>query len=116
MIPFALEDFFDHYEHKPGLINLASSDALPWSAASLGSQGVAARDVVPDTLAYPDVKTSLCSGLNRLLNPPDGIKVLPTSGAAEAIALVMHEHADRFRTNGNGRMAIPAPTYGAFAD
>src|SRR5688572_7783780 len=112
MIPFGLEEFFDHYEHKPGLINLASSDALPWSTASLRSQGVAVTDEAPPTLAYPDVKAGLYAGLERLLNPPAGVDILPTSGAAEAIALVMHEHADRFRMSGNGLMAVPAPTYG----
>jgi aspartate/methionine/tyrosine aminotransferase len=115
MISFGLEDFFDQYEYKPGLINLASSDALPWSTASLRSRGVAVTDEIPRTLAYPDVRAGLCCGLNRLLNPPAGIAVLPTSGAAEAIALVMHEHADRFRTSRNGGIAIPSPTYGAFA-
>jgi hypothetical protein len=35
MTPFNLEDFFDEYEHCPELINLASSDALPWSAGDL---------------------------------------------------------------------------------
>jgi aspartate/methionine/tyrosine aminotransferase len=115
MLPFALEAFFDDYEHKPDFINLASSDARPWTAAELRALGVGLTDVAPNTLAYPDVPASLQTGLDDLLNPASGMAILPTSGAAEAIALVMHERADHFRSSGKGRMAIPAPTYGAFA-
>jgi aspartate/methionine/tyrosine aminotransferase len=113
MIPFRLEDFFDEHEHRPELINLASSDALPWSVASLRALGILAGDE-PLTLAYPNVQERLLPHLMRHCNPPAGIELLPTSGAAEAIALVMHEHADRHKGEDKGCIGIPSPSYGAF--
>jgi aspartate/methionine/tyrosine aminotransferase len=41
--------------------------------------------------------------------------VLPTSGAAEAIALVMHELSHSGVARNGGFIAIPSPSYGAFA-
>lgn len=111
MIPFKLEDFFDRYEHCPGLINLASSDALPWSAAYLREQGIAVAET-SFSLAYPDVNGRLLPKLKRFCGPPAGVALLPTSGAAEAIALLMHEHA---QTQGRKRIGIPSPAYGAFS-
>src|SRR5262245_679842 len=55
MLRFSLEDFFDEYEHRSGLINLASSDAKPWSVTELQAKGIALTDV-RFSLAYPDVR------------------------------------------------------------
>jgi aspartate/methionine/tyrosine aminotransferase len=111
MIPFSLEDFFDCYEHQPRLINLASSDALPWNLAELEDRGVRGD---PDTLAYPNALGNLRPALTRFLDLPAGFSILPTSGAAEAIALVMIEHADRTRGGSARETAVPSPAYGAF--
>jgi aspartate/methionine/tyrosine aminotransferase len=111
MIPFKLEDFFDRYEHCPGLINLASSDASPWSAAYLRDQGIAVAEA-SFSLGYPDVNGRLLPNLKQFCAPPAGVGLLPTSGAAEAIALVMHEHS---QTQRGKCIAIPSPAYGAFS-
>jgi aspartate/methionine/tyrosine aminotransferase len=110
---FELEDFFDEHEHVSGPINLASSDALPWRAASFKKRALA--KIAAGTLAYPDVKGLLLPGLKRFCKPPRGIEVLPTSGAAEAIALVMHELHSSRAARDHGFIAIPSPGYGAFA-
>ena len=110
MVPFELEDFFDCYEHVVGLINLASSDALPWTTADLEARGVIAAGT-PFSLQYPDVNGRLLPELKRFCAPPSGIGLLPTSGAAEAISLVMHELS---QSPQGMRIALPAPAYGAF--
>jgi aspartate/methionine/tyrosine aminotransferase len=113
MLRFELEDFFDRHEHAPGPINLASSDALPWDAAHLTDSG-ALTDILTGTLAYPDVKQCLLPGLREFCEPPSEIGVLPTSGAAEAIALVMHELFNSRLVRDENPIAIPSPGYGAF--
>ncbi len=111
---FELEDFFDKYEHVhehvPGLINLASSDALPWNTTDI-ARDVLDAAVADLTLKYPNVNRSLLPGLEGLCRLPPEAAVLPTSGAAEAIALVMHELASLGK---GGLVAIPVPGYGAF--
>lgn len=109
---FKLEDFFDKHEHVKGPINLASSDALPWSAANF-KKGAMAK-IATGTLAYPDVKGLLLPGLKKFCKLPRGIQVLPTSGAAEAIALVMQELHNSRAARDDGFIAIPSPGYGAF--
>ena len=37
LMPFELEDFFYEYEHRAGLINLASSDSEPWALREIQS-------------------------------------------------------------------------------
>jgi aspartate/methionine/tyrosine aminotransferase len=107
---FELEDFFDTYEHVPELINLASSDALPWGMDRV-ADGVLTTAISNLTLKYPNVRKFLLPGLARLCKLPE-TAVLPTSGAAEAIALVIHELS---RSSRDGLVAIPMPGYGAFA-
>ena len=109
MVPFKLEDFFDKYEHRPGLINLASSDALPWEGAELRERGVSLPDSGSLSLAYPDVAGRLLPQLFRLCDPPSGIELLPTSGAAEAIALIMHVCAVRGMITYDRPLGIPPP-------
>lgn len=111
---FDLEDFFDQYEHRSDLINLASSDAQPWSVAEIEGKGVAIAEHIGPTLAYPDVKTQLHERLRRHCQPGEGLHILPTSGAAEAIALILHEFADATAAAGNRTIGIPAPSFGAF--
>jgi aspartate/methionine/tyrosine aminotransferase len=113
MTPFNLEDFFDEYEHLPGLVNLASSDALPWTPTDLCRSGGILAEVA-STFAYPDVKGHLIPGLKALCRPPDGTGLLPTAGAAEGIALVLHEHWDWHKTRATCLVGLPMPGYGAF--
>jgi aspartate/methionine/tyrosine aminotransferase len=113
MLRFELEDFFDRHEHQSGPINLASSDALPWDAASLAGSGALA-DILAGTLAYPDVKQSLLPGLEGLCKPPPDIGVLATSGASEAIALVIHDLFDARVVRDGHPIVVPSPGYGAF--
>jgi aspartate/methionine/tyrosine aminotransferase len=112
MVPFKLEEFFDEYEHVPGLINLASSDALPWNPADVWKDDRTLAEVA-STFAYPDVRRHLLPGLEALCKPPPGTGLLPTAGAAEGIALVLHEHWDSCKTA--GLVGLPTPGYGAFA-
>jgi aspartate/methionine/tyrosine aminotransferase len=111
--PFYLEDFFDQYEHvSDGRINLASSDALPWTVAELRVRTAACETrAEPTDFSYPDIK-GLRAALATTLRLPMEELILPTAGAAEGIALVMHELAARL--GGSGKVAIPAPSYGAF--
>jgi aspartate/methionine/tyrosine aminotransferase len=110
--PFLLENFFDTYEHRADLINLASSDALPWTANELQDLGLRIDSgALQNGLGYPDIKRLIIPPLTALCHLPDGWSVLPTNGAAEAIALVLHE----LSADGDGKsIAIPAPGYGAF--
>ncbi|MCP3394923.1 pyridoxal phosphate-dependent aminotransferase [Bradyrhizobium sp. CCGB12] len=110
MLRFELEDFFDEYEHQTGLINLASSDAAPWSASALDKEVLA--ELAGGSLGYPNPKRLLGS-LERALAPPAGIGLLPTSGAAEAIALAIHEIA-KSCSPPECLLALPSPSYGAF--
>jgi aspartate/methionine/tyrosine aminotransferase len=111
---FALEEFFDLYEHRGDLINLASSDGLPWSVAELQRNGVS-WPTSPDTgMHYPDTRTALIPRLTRFCDPPPGFGVLPTSGAAEAMALVMHEISSTDDGADKRPVGIPRPAFGAF--
>src|SRR5262249_32023744 len=56
-------------------------------------------------------RKGLLPDLEEFCRLPPQIGVLPTSGAAEAIALVMHELSS---SGMNGPLAIPEPAYGAF--
>lgn len=112
LVPFALEDFFDTYEHQGKLVNLASSDAQAWSLEELRQRGVALPHD-SELLTYPDVKSQLADPFVRFCQPEDGMGVLPTSGAAEAIALVMHELS--FGQDDGRPVAIPRPGFGAFS-
>jgi aspartate/methionine/tyrosine aminotransferase len=114
MLRFDLEDFFYEHEHERGQLNLASSDAAPWRAVDLKSKRVSLALARNFTFGYPDVKTELLPGLRRMCRAPSGIDVLPTSGAAEAIALVMHELAAQEGARDDRPVGIPAPSYGAF--
>ncbi|MGY4198938.1 pyridoxal phosphate-dependent aminotransferase [Bradyrhizobium sp. USDA 4520] len=110
MLRFELEDFFDEYEHQTGFINLATSDAAPWSVSALDKAVLA--ELAGGSLGYPDPKR-LLGPLERALAPPAGIKLMPTSGAAEAIALAIHEIAEA-RSASECLLALPSPSYGAF--
>lgn len=114
MIPFCLEDFFDEYEHCSEFFNLASSDAAPWNIGYLKGKGISFSEDASFVLRYPDVKVHLLPALLRFCQPPAGMGLLPTSGAAEAIALIMHEFSDR-SVRENRPIGIPAPAYGAFS-
>jgi aspartate aminotransferase len=111
---FKLEDFFFRYEHREDLINLASSDALPWTERELAQH-------VPDVLpilespgfSYPDVEQVAIEPLRAYFRLDQGFDVLPTSGGAEAIFIALNEWA--LNTGyGNRRLAIPEPAFGAF--
>jgi len=52
--------------------------------------------------------------LERLCKPPSETGLLPTSGAAEAIALVLHEHKCSWAEAKPSEIGIPMPGYGAF--
>ena len=110
MVRFDLEEFFDQYEHQAGLINLASSDALSWSASALDKRVLA--EIVCGSLGYPDPKR-LQGPLKHALALPVDVEVLATSGAAEAIALAMHEIAES-HSERDFVVALPSPSYGAF--
>jgi aspartate/methionine/tyrosine aminotransferase len=114
LLPFTLEDFFDEYEHRDDLINLASSDGLPWSIADLQRMGVAFPSNADTILSYPNVHAVLVPGLRRFCGPPPEIGILPTSGAAEAIALVMHELSTTDGDKDARPIGIPQPAFGAF--
>ena len=112
--PFALEDFFAEFEHRPGLLNLASSDAAPWTLQEVfaGCPGLETKlQELP--LNYPDVRRSLTPVLRKFCQPPTSMDVVAVSGAAEAIFLILTEH--RSRNEGRLRMAVPRPSYGAYA-
>jgi aspartate/methionine/tyrosine aminotransferase len=113
LVPFGLEDFFDEYEHRAEFINLASSDALPWTSTDLHNKGISLAEDADFTLRYPDARQRLLPGLERLSKPPAGIVLLPTAGAAEAIALAMHEFSAS-SLGGNRTVGIPRPAYGGF--
>jgi aspartate/methionine/tyrosine aminotransferase len=114
VVPFRLEDFFDEYEHRSGVINLASSDAQAWTAAELRNLGISLMDDEQFTFAYPNVNSDLIPNLKRLCNVSTDFGVLPTSGAAEAIALVMHDYASAITFRTEKRVGIPRPSYDAF--
>jgi aspartate/methionine/tyrosine aminotransferase len=114
LIPFDLEDFFDQYEHSQGVLNLASSDAQPWTTAELQRNGLTIPPPALETLKYPNLKP-LSDRLKAFCAPPNGMKILPTAGAAEAIALVLHELAASRNSRKDGPIGIPSPAYGAFA-
>jgi aspartate/methionine/tyrosine aminotransferase len=108
---FALEDFFDEYEHRRDLINLASSDSEPWSAEELdlGPDGLVDRRFIEH--GYPNPKELLIPALENAFGAQGKGSALPTAGASEAIAIVMHSLSvdDNCKTVG-----LPAPAYGAF--
>jgi aspartate/methionine/tyrosine aminotransferase len=110
MLRFRLEDFFDEYEHRLNLINLASSDALPWDMSVLDTD--AFEEIARSSLSYPDPKR-LLPLLESALAPPSGVGLMPTSGAAEAIALTMHEIAASCSER-DCVVVLPSPSYGAF--
>lgn len=111
--PFLLEDFFEQYEHRSDIINLASSDALPWSLKELENIGVPMDlNVGLESFCYPDVKQRIHPGLEAVCDVPLGWSILPTTGAAEAIAITMHELSASGKCES---IAIPSPSYGAFA-
>jgi aspartate/methionine/tyrosine aminotransferase len=113
LLPFELEDFFVQYEHRPGLINLASSDAMPWALDELRTRYAVVRNrLEKGALGYPDVRAGLIPSLRAYYNNPAATEFLPTSGAAEAIFLAMQ--AIRCESSGNLTVAIPRPAYGAY--
>jgi aspartate/methionine/tyrosine aminotransferase len=110
---FALEDFFRQYEHRQGLLNLASSDALPWTMKEVTARCAGLQpDLSRLNLNYPDIDGVLSPGLEGFCKPLSGMGVLATSGTAEAILLVLAEQ--RCRTDNRPRIAIPLPSYGAY--
>ncbi|HXT63043.1 MAG TPA: pyridoxal phosphate-dependent aminotransferase [Pyrinomonadaceae bacterium] len=114
LLPFALEDFFAEFEHRRDLLNLGSSDAAPWTLPEILRQcpGLQ-RDLEQLSFGYPDVQRSLVPKLRDICKPPAQMDILAVSGAAEAIFLVLTE----FRSRGidSLRIAVPRPSYGAFA-
>lgn len=114
LLPFALEEFFAEFEHRPDLLNLASSDAAPWTLQEILVQ---CPDLQTDlerlSLDYPDVRKSLVPSLREMYQPPPQMDILAVSGAAEAIFLILTERYSR--NDGQLRIALPHPSYGAFA-
>lgn len=112
--PFALEDFFAEFEHRPGLFNLASSDAAPWTLQDVFDHCPDLQtDLARLSLNYPDVRKSLVPALEEFCKPPSEMNILAVSGAAEAILLILAEC--RSRRDGRLRVAVPRPSYGAYA-
>jgi aspartate/methionine/tyrosine aminotransferase len=109
LVRFALEDFLDDFEHRSGLINLATSDSEPWRFEEVRTQLGDWTTVLPTTLAYPDLKAELNPALERAFQVPEGW-ALPTNGAEESIAMVMHYVAAR----STKMVGLPTPAYGAF--
>jgi hypothetical protein len=114
VVPFSLENFFDEYEHRSQLINLASSDAQPRSIADLKGKGSCLFD---DSLllTHPDVRKGLIPSLECLCELPPGTSIVPTSGAAEAIALTMRMLFQESHANRNRPIRTPLPSNSAFA-
>ncbi len=110
--PFLLEDFHATYEHRSGLLNLATSDAEYWKLSQVRDPAAGATgelDLLD--LRYPDL-----APLNQVLTRfavrvPDSV-VIPTSGAGEAIFLALG--ALGFRLGGVLSVAVPRPAFGAF--
>lgn len=112
--PFALEDFFAEFEHRPNLWNLASSDAAPWTLPEVFDRcPELQKEFAGLSLNYPDVRDSLVPGLQEFCQPPTQMDILVVSGAAEAIFLILTEH--RSRSDDQLRIAVPRPSYGAYA-
>ena len=112
--PFALEDFFAEFEHRPNLFNLASSDAAPWTLQEVFDRCPdLQKDFARLSLNYPDVRESLVPGLQKFCQPPTQTDILAVSGAAEAIFLILAEY--RSRGDEKVRIAVPRPSYGAYA-
>jgi aspartate/methionine/tyrosine aminotransferase len=110
---FPLEEFFRTYEHRPGLINLASSDAYPWSWQETIARCPELRTVLDGlSLGYPDLEEELLPNLVTFCDPPSGMRTLATSGTAEAIFLVLA--GLRCQRATAPRIAVPQPSYGAF--
>lgn len=113
LAPFELEDFLAQYEHREDLLNLASSDAEPWSIAALIKLNPDFDiDFSDATLSYPDLKAEIISTLSHTCTRPPGFDVLPTGGAAEALFLALA--AAQFESEGGLSVAIPYPAYGAY--
>ena len=111
--PFQLEDFFAEFEH-PGLLNLASSDAAPWTLQEVFKHCPDLRaDFKRLSFNYPDVSESLVPALQKFCKPPPQMDILAVSGAAEAIFLILTER--RSRRDDQLRVAVPRLSYGAFA-
>jgi aspartate/methionine/tyrosine aminotransferase len=115
LVPFALEDFFYEFEHRPGGINLASSDVKPWKQPKFNAKRPwkAAKDELRNW-AYPNVEQTATRLKHALEVPADAhLEVLPTTGAAEAIWLVLQALAidERLKTH---TIAIPEPAFGAY--
>lgn len=112
--PFALEDFFAEFEYRPGLLNLASSDAAPWTLKEVFEHCPDLRaDFKELSFNYPDVNESLVPALQNFCQPPPQMDILAVSGAAEAIFLILTER--RSRRDDQLRVAVPRLSYGAFA-
>jgi aspartate/methionine/tyrosine aminotransferase len=111
LISFALEDFFDEYEHRSDLINLASSDSQPWERREFDARLGDWTTALPGTLAYPDLRAGLIPALEKAFRTPAGFSALPTAGAQESIAIVMHWLAAAKKVESIG---LPVPAYGTF--
>ena len=112
--PFALEDFFANLKPRAGLIKLASSDAAPWTMEEVFTHCPHLRTEFEQlSFDYPDVNESLVPALRNFCKPPTGMDVLAVSGAAEAIFLILTER--RSQRDDQLRVAVPRPSYGAFA-
>lgn len=111
---FTLEDFHGKFEHRPGLINLATSDARYWTLKELTARFPELRKRLGALeLSYPDSGTlakTLEKHFSRLV--ADGV-VLPTAGAGEAIFLALAAIGFGLPPS-KVRIAIPRPAFGAF--
>lgn len=111
--PFELEDFFYEYEHRPDLINLASSDAMPWKLRELRLRFPKIEAWIDKTgLGYPNVKDIVLPEIQAFHGDPPNTAFLPTSGAAEAIYLSLQ--AVQLVLSDGIAIALPTPAYGAF--
>jgi aspartate/methionine/tyrosine aminotransferase len=110
---FHLEDFFCQYEHRPDLINLASSDALPWRIEELVARFPRMATAINTAdCRYPNVFDTVLPELLSYYKAPRDVAFLPTSGAAEAIYLSLQAMHCLLPTT--AVVGIPKPAYGAF--
>jgi aspartate/methionine/tyrosine aminotransferase len=110
--PFLLEDFHANYEHVPGLLNLATSDAKYWTFRQLAARLPEVRALLcrMDT-GYPDA-ARLVAALQRFSPRVSRSTVIATAGAGEAIFLALA--AVGFDNRRKLRVAVPRPAFGAF--
>lgn len=104
---FELEDFFARYEHRSNLLNLGSSDALPWPSKHI-TEAIANIDRLL-SFDYPN-PANVTATINQTVGKRADDSV-GTAGAAEALFLAL---ASERRANHPTTVGIPSTSYGAY--